>query len=66
MNKNPKALDKLEFLKGDIGELGLGLSVLDKQKLENVSVVFHSAAVIRFDEPLKVRFNASKYIGDGL
>jgi fatty acyl-CoA reductase len=35
-------------------QLGLGLSSSDRQMLEeNVSVVFHCAATIRFDDPLK-------------
>lgn len=33
--------------------LGLGLSDLDKKLMENVSVIFHSAASVRFDDPLK-------------
>jgi fatty acyl-CoA reductase len=41
-------------LAGDCTEIGLGLSVTDRQTLEeNVSVVFHAAATVRFDDPLK-------------
>jgi fatty acyl-CoA reductase len=41
-------------LTGDCAEIGLGLSATDRQILEEtVSVVFHAAATIRFDDPLK-------------
>ena len=39
---------------GDCAELGLGLSATDRQTLEEtVSIVFHAAATVRFDDPLK-------------
>ena len=39
---------------GDCAEIGLGLSATDRQILEEtVSVVFHGAATVRFDDPLK-------------
>lgn len=39
---------------GDISQSGLGISSDDEKTLvENVSVVFHSAATVRFDEILK-------------
>ncbi|XP_063708794.1 uncharacterized protein LOC134837352 [Culicoides brevitarsis] len=53
LKNNPKALDKLELIEGDISLPRLGVSEVDRKRLENVSVVFHSAASIRFDEPLK-------------
>lgn len=37
---------------GDVMELGLALSDEDKLRMANVSVVFHSAASVRFDDPL--------------
>jgi len=41
-------------LTGDCEEIGLGLSATDRKILEEtVSVVFHAAATIRFDAPLK-------------
>uniref|UniRef100_A0A336M984 Fatty acyl-CoA reductase n=1 Tax=Culicoides sonorensis TaxID=179676 RepID=A0A336M984_CULSO len=53
ISENPTVFDKLEFIEGDISLLELGLSLIDRKKLENVSIVFHSAASVRFDEPLK-------------
>lgn len=39
---------------GDILAEGLGLSEEDRKTLvENVQIVFHSAASVRFDEPLR-------------
>lgn len=51
---NPEALRKVIAISGDITYPDLGISQVDLRTLkENVSVVFHSAATIRFDEPLK-------------
>jgi fatty acyl-CoA reductase len=45
---------KLEAIDGDITKPELGLSPDDRQKLiANVSVVFHSAASVKFNDPLK-------------
>ena len=42
-------------INGDLTEHELGISEEDQQILhENVHIVFHSAATVRFDEPLKV------------
>lgn len=38
---------------GDCMQLRLGMSPEDIQRLRNVSVVFHLAASVRFDDPLK-------------
>ena len=39
---------------GDCTEIGLGLSATDRQILEEtVSIVFHAAATVRLDDPLK-------------
>lgn len=51
--KNPNFADKLIPIAGDVSEIGLGLSCDDKKLMENVSIIFHSAASIRFDDPLK-------------
>lgn len=52
---------------GDCSQPDLGLQGDNKQKLqEEVNIVFHSAATVRFDEPLKVAFetnvNATTYL----
>ena len=48
---------KVKALAGDILEPKLGLSTEDEDTIvEEVSVVFHSAATVRFDEPLKLVF----------
>ncbi|KAK5638606.1 hypothetical protein RI129_012901 [Pyrocoelia pectoralis] len=46
--------NKLKLINGDVTELQLGISTSDANLLiENVSVIFHGAASIRFDDPLK-------------
>lgn len=39
-------------ISGDVMEIGLALSEEDKKRMANVTVVFHSAASVRFDDPL--------------
>lgn len=53
---NQRALDKLVQVAGDIGcEPNMGLSADDEMKLVNeVTVVFHAAATIRFDNSFDV------------
>jgi alcohol-forming fatty acyl-CoA reductase len=52
---NPDFRQKLEAIEGDLSEPGLGMSPNDEKKLTNqVNIIFHSAATVRFDEPLKV------------
>ena len=51
---------KVIVIQGDIAQANLGISEEDTQKLINdVSIVFHSAATVKFDEPLKtsIEFN---------
>lgn len=46
--------DKLVPIAGDISSTGLGLSLADQQTLKSsVSIVFHTAARIKFDDDLK-------------
>lgn len=50
-------LAKIRVVCGDLAEPWLGLSSLDLDMLisdKSLSIVFHSAATIKFDEPLKV------------
>ncbi|XP_077516648.1 fatty acyl-CoA reductase 1-like isoform X2 [Amblyomma americanum] len=55
--EQPSALQKVTAVPGDIALPSLGLSASDRATLvEEVSVVFHSAATVRFEEPLKVAF----------
>jgi len=51
----PEFRSKIEPITGDLMEPNMGMSPEDEQKLiDNVNIVFHSAATVRFDEPLKV------------
>lgn len=49
----PNVLHKLLPVNGDVTELGLGISNSDINLMKNVSIIFHSAASVRFDDPLK-------------
>ncbi|XP_077561266.1 putative fatty acyl-CoA reductase CG5065 isoform X2 [Haemaphysalis longicornis] len=52
--ESPSVLNKVIPVTGDILQPGLGLSKEDLDTLvDNVSVVYHSAASVRFDEPLR-------------
>ena len=50
----PKAFDKLIPVTGDVSEEGLGLPKVERQFLiDRVSIIFHVAASVRFDDPLR-------------
>lgn len=52
--ENPDAFQKVIAVAGDIAEINLGLSNSDRQMLiENVDIIYHSAASVRFDDVLK-------------
>jgi fatty acyl-CoA reductase len=51
---HPNYHEKVIPIEGDMLEPNLGISDKDRKLLiENVNIVFHSAATVRFDEPLK-------------
>lgn len=51
---NPDFRNKLEAIEGDLMLPSMGISKEDEEKLiDNVNIVFHSAATVRFDEPIK-------------
>ncbi|KAE9528842.1 hypothetical protein AGLY_012417 [Aphis glycines] len=51
----PESLKKLVPINGDVTKHELGISPLDQNTLiNNVSIVFHSAATVKFDEALKL------------
>lgn len=49
----PNHFSKLRAINGDSTMIGLGISEEDLKRMENVSVIFHSAASVRFDDSLK-------------
>lgn len=55
--EKPDALDKLVAIPGDISFPLLGISTKSFVALENVSLIIHSAATVRFDEPIRVAIN---------
>lgn len=59
--------DKLRFIEGDLRAPDLGISDLDKKLVaETVSVIFHSAADVRFDQPLIDAYNSNVKGTEGL
>ena len=55
---NPELLEKIVFINGDVGEEGLGLSDEERNILINeVSIVFHGAAVLKMDVDLRSAVN---------
>lgn len=71
LKNGQEILDKIIVIPGDIAEPNLGISDKDLQMMlsdKSLSIVFHSAATIKFDEPLKtsIRLNlvATKTIID--
>lgn len=51
--RNSDALKKINIIEGDCMEMRLGISDSDFEKLKKCSVIFHVAASVRFDDPLK-------------
>lgn len=52
MKTNPEAFEKIVPIEGDVSIVGLGLSDESRERMKGVSVVFHSAASVRFDDEL--------------
>lgn len=53
-NDQPQCFKKLIPVDGDITLKGLGLSTIDRDMLiEKVSIVFHAAANVKFDDTIK-------------
>lgn len=51
--EQPEAFSKVFPISGDCQELGLGISKDDLDKIKNVTMIFHSAASVRFDDHLR-------------
>lgn len=57
-DNNPQALEKITGIAGDVSLDNLGISEENVKLLHtNVSVVFHIAATVKFEEPLKKAVN---------
>lgn len=51
-------MQRIIFIAGDISKANIGVSNSDLQMLkENVNIVFHSAATVRFDQGIKEAVN---------
>ena len=61
--KDDAVFNKLVAVAGDVGEENLGLSEKDREILiNNVDIVFHSAATLDFDQNIKIVVNIN-YVG---
>ncbi|XP_063392481.1 fatty acyl-CoA reductase wat-like isoform X1 [Cydia fagiglandana] len=50
----PDFMSKIGVVEGDVGKVGLGISESDRQTvIDEVDVIFHGAATLRFNEPLR-------------
>ncbi|XP_065208696.1 putative fatty acyl-CoA reductase CG5065 [Planococcus citri] len=57
---NPKILEKVVLIAGDVGEDGLGLSDKDRDMLiDQVSIVIHSAALLKMNADLRTAINVN-------
>ncbi|XP_065213070.1 putative fatty acyl-CoA reductase CG5065 [Planococcus citri] len=57
---NPNILQKVVFVSGDVGEDKIGLSDVDYDMLvDQVSIIFHSAAILKMNSPLKTAINVN-------
>lgn len=56
--QKPQILSKIKVIKGDVTIDNLGLDACDELELiKNVNLIFHMAANVRFDMPLKIATN---------
>lgn len=52
--QEPEYMERIRLVNGSTRELGIGLSATDKENLiNNVEIILHAAADVRFDNPLK-------------
>lgn len=59
--ENKNALNKIIPVLGDISLPLLGLSKESLELMKNVSIIIHSAATVRFDEPLRTAIRMNVY-----
>uniref|UniRef100_A0A182NNE7 Fatty acyl-CoA reductase n=1 Tax=Anopheles dirus TaxID=7168 RepID=A0A182NNE7_9DIPT len=52
-SEHPDALNKIHPIEGDCTQLKLGMSAASMERMNDVQFVFHAAASVRFDDPLK-------------
>lgn len=54
MDVNPDILNKVHVIKGDLLEDDLGINIDERKHLiTNIEIIFHCAANVRFDQPLR-------------
>uniref|UniRef100_A0A1A9WT59 Fatty acyl-CoA reductase n=1 Tax=Glossina brevipalpis TaxID=37001 RepID=A0A1A9WT59_9MUSC len=54
LDKNPDIINKVHVIKGDLLEDDLGINIdQTKHLITNIEIIFHCAANVRFDQPLR-------------
>lgn len=62
LKENPEVKYKLIPIEGDFSKPNMGISSIDIQTLlDNVNIIFHSAATVRFDEDIKSAIEINIY-----
>lgn len=62
LEKTPGVLSKLVCVPGDINEPNIGLTAYESKMLQDkIDIVFHVAATVRFNEPLKDAANLNTF-----
>lgn len=56
-HEQPDFLKKVVIIEGDAGKENYGLSPEDMNTLLNTNIIFHAAAVVRFDEKIRIAIN---------
>lgn len=46
-------MNKVKIISGDVAEINLGIAEKDIHLLQNVSIIYHIAASVRFDDTLQ-------------
>lgn len=55
--ERPNFIDKIQLVEADCSELNLGLSLQDQEHLLDTNIIFHVAATVRFNEPIRNAVN---------
>lgn len=56
-SEKPKFRNKVEAVPGDCSITGLGLSIIDRQRLiSKINIIFHVAATVNFNEQIKLAY----------
>lgn len=49
----PNYKDVVQMVESDVGDIGLGLTHENRELLRTTNIVFHGAATVRFEDPIR-------------